>query len=95
MVQAKDIPDVAILEIVARKTSTRMPDSSHDYPFATMFDVEPHFSDWPWKVVHAKVRALIRRGLLDGCDCGCRGDWSLTEKGRVFLAQAEPAATAG
>lgn len=29
------------------------------------------------KVVLAKLRSLIRRGLLDGCYCGCRGDIEL------------------
>ena len=29
----------------------------------------------PYKVALAKARKLIRRGLLDGCACGCRGDW--------------------
>lgn len=36
----------------------------------------------PWKVLAAKISKLIRRGYLDGCDCGCRGDWQLTNKGR-------------
>lgn len=28
----------------------------------------------PERLVLAKARKLIRRGLLTGCDCGCRGD---------------------
>lgn len=87
--KAADIPDAAILRIVERVTSTHMPGSRDPYPWATMFDVEPAFPDAPYKVVHAKARALIRRGLLDGCDCGCRGDWSLTDKGRAFLSATE------
>jgi hypothetical protein len=31
----------------------------------------------PWKVVVAKASSLIRQGILDGCDCGCRGDWRI------------------
>ena len=34
----------------------------------------------------AKMRALIRRGLVEGCECGCRGDFVLTDKGRALLA---------
>jgi len=30
------------------------------------------------KIVHAKLRRLHERGLLSGCPCGCRGDWSVT-----------------
>ncbi len=29
----------------------------------------------PPKVVLAKARRLVRRGLLDGCTCGCRGSF--------------------
>ena len=34
------------------------------------------------KLVLAKMRKLIRSGLVDGCACGCRGDFVLTNKGR-------------
>ena len=40
---------------------------------------------YPWKVVLAKFRRLQRRGLLDGCGCGCRGDWHLTAAGAAAL----------
>lgn len=42
----------------------------------------------PWKVVLAKFRRVNKRGLVDGCDCGCRGDFELTGKGRELLAQS-------
>lgn len=45
---------------------------------------------YPEKVVLAKARKLIRRGLLDGCYCGCRGDFELTHAG---LALIQPPAT--
>lgn len=35
----------------------------------------------PWKVLRAKARKLINRRLLDGCCCGCRGDFELTGAG--------------
>lgn len=43
----------------------------------------------PWKVVLAKFRRCAARGLVDGCGCGCRGDWELTDKGRTLLATAD------
>lgn len=36
----------------------------------------------PSKVVLAKAAKLIRRGLLHGCACGCRGDFEIPEKVR-------------
>jgi hypothetical protein len=35
----------------------------------------------------AKMKRLIERGLVDGCGCGCRGDYYLTEKGKYFLEE--------
>lgn len=39
----------------------------------------------PEKVVMAKARRLINRGLMTGCPCGCRGDFELTTAGIVHL----------
>lgn len=33
----------------------------------------------PLKVVLAKARKLIRRGLLTGCACGCRGEFEVVD----------------
>ncbi len=34
---------------------------------------------WPEKIVRAKLNTMMRRrGLVDGCNCGCRGDWTIT-----------------
>lgn len=42
-------------------------------------------SDIPDKLALAKMRMLIRKGLVDGCGCGCRGDFELTGKGYAAL----------
>lgn len=31
------------------------------------------------------AKILIREGLIDGCTCGCRGDFVLTERGKNVL----------
>lgn len=36
----------------------------------------------PEKVIRAKARKLIRRGLMTGCWCGCRGDLALASPDR-------------
>lgn len=46
----------------------------------------------PEKVALAKMRRLIARGLVDGCPCGCRGDFELTDKGREMIGQPAPGA---
>lgn len=40
----------------------------------------------PFKVARAKMASLVRQGLVDGCTCGCRGDFELTVKGQAYLA---------
>jgi hypothetical protein len=39
----------------------------------------------PEKLALAKMGMLIRRGLVDGCPCGCRGDFEITAKGEAVL----------
>ena len=43
-------------------------------------------AETPDKLVLAKMRQLIKRGLVEGCGCGCRGDFEITAKGEVFLS---------
>lgn len=31
----------------------------------------------PEKVLQAKLRGMYKRKIIDGCACGCRGDWEL------------------
>ncbi len=40
---------------------------------------------FPPAVILSKASRLMGRGLMGGCDCGCRGDFELTELGREFL----------
>ena len=37
------------------------------------------------KLVLAKMKKLINAGLVEGCACGCRGDFLITDKGRLAL----------
>jgi hypothetical protein len=64
--QAKDIPDQRILALL------------HPTTWTTWWVLaDEHFPEFPPKVVLAKLRQLYKRGLIDGCPCGCRGDWVL------------------
>lgn len=88
--QAKDLPERPILEFLSsvRERTQRA---------GTWFKPEDVSALWdnsvlnampigtPPKVALAKMRALIKRGLVEGCGCGCRGDFLLTDKGRAAL----------
>lgn len=51
------------------------------------------YPDMPWKVVLAKARSLIRRGLIDGCSCGCRGDFEVKPTLTVRRADFDPSSS--
>lgn len=80
-----DIPAGPILSYLAHqargKPATHW--EAHGTNIPSVYDAMP--PDTPAKLRLAKMRALLRRGLVDGCDCGCRGDWTITDKGRVHL----------
>jgi hypothetical protein len=45
--------------------------------------------DTPYKLALAKMNQLLRSGLVDGCGCGCRGDWEITDKGMERVKQED------
>jgi hypothetical protein len=68
--QAKDITDDTMLAAV------RATQGLNGVPrWSSLFDIEAIFPDMPAKVVRAKLASLVRRRILDGCTCGCRGDF--------------------
>lgn len=96
--QAKDIPDallLAIVDVYEHVSLTRFGldggalelNEPGDMTWTLWSDVDAVLQGaFPHKVLLAKANALIRRGLLRGCGCGCRGDFGLTWKGRAFLS---------
>lgn len=82
--QCKDIPDGPILRFLG----------SIAPKWGNWFDGDAGTSESvanampqgvPAKLRLAKMRGLIKRGLVDGCACGCRGDFVLTDAGRALL----------
>ena len=80
--KCKDIPDADVLRFLAQ----------HQGEWSTWGD----WSSWPTvqdamppgtpaKLQVAKMRMLQNRGLVDGCGCGCRGDFEITDKGLALI----------
>ena len=86
--QAKDIGDKEFLQVVIAAIGHRHQHTGWDCGgIVTIWDLEAVMPDtWPYKVMVAKAKSLINRGLLDGCGCGCRGDFEITEAGDSLLA---------
>ena len=83
--KCKDIPDRPILEFLASQQGKWCNWYSRDVD--SVRQVMP--ADIPGKLVLAKMRMMIRRGVVKGCDCGCRGDFEITEKGLIELDSAK------
>lgn len=43
--------------------------------WANLSYIREELSDFPPKVVLAKLKSMVKRGLIHGCTCGCRGDF--------------------
>ena len=99
--QSKDIPDRPILEFLARlpKGSIGANWMELDGDDRSL----PGNADWkgtrslsvrnamppnvPDKLILGKMRQLIHRGVVGGCGCGCRGDFTITPKGLEELGK--------
>lgn len=75
-VQAKHVPQAKILEVLrkAKRPMTHWSFGKPDPEFC-LPDALPELKAFPEKVLLAALDAMARRGEIDGCSCGCRGDW--------------------
>lgn len=78
--QAKDIPEKPILEYLLRHRDQWCFWNGND---RNVMHAMPEGT--PPKVALAKMEVLIRKGLVDGCSCGCRGDFEITKAGEDVL----------
>ncbi len=82
--QCKDIPDRPIFDAIAEHQRVN-PNSLGLTLWST--NLAAAFPpDCPEKLKRAKMGQLIKRGLVSGCTCGCRGDFAITALGRAFIA---------
>jgi hypothetical protein len=68
--QAKDVDAATLIQLVGR------------FPYGiswTYAALEPEMQGIPAKVVHAKLKSLVKRDIIDGCSCGCAGRFRLKE----------------
>jgi hypothetical protein len=83
-IQAKHLDTRKILEFIVdhcKKTG---------HLWTTFYDLEDGFPDWdkyPDKVIRAKMRSLVKQGYLNGCNCGCRGDFEPQGLAYYFLSK--------
>ncbi len=81
MMQCKDIPDLPILQFLAQQTQWATWGEGFSMP--TVRDAMPPGVHVDLQI--AKMGQLIKRELVKGCPCGCRGDYVITDKGREYI----------
>lgn len=70
--QAKDISDKVALAALSKARGL------HGVPrWSSLSDVQAALAQFPPKVVLAKLRSMVKRRVISGCACGCRGDFEL------------------
>ena len=73
--QCKDIPEELILGVLRAKPGV-WHTHGEGYGFMpSLVEVEPKLAEFPKKLLLRKLGSMVRKGLIKGCDCGCRGDW--------------------
>jgi hypothetical protein len=72
--QCKDIPDENFLNAI-RKVREGINGWASMWRVSEALGIDD-------KLCCAKARSLIKRGLADGCPCGCRGDFIVVGEGR-------------
>lgn len=80
----KDVPELPILQFLAgRKHKKLGPATWYAGEENSVAHAMP--AGTPDKVRVQTMRKLIRRDLVSGCACGCRGDYEITKKGVDYL----------
>lgn len=83
--QCKDISDIPILHYLLSRKGLWCGWWGQERNVALAMPVGT-----PDKLVLAKMKQLIKRGLVEGCTCGCRGDFCITSKGEQYLHKTVP-----
>jgi hypothetical protein len=82
--QAKHVRKLELLEWIAARCK-----SAHRV--ATLYAIEAELG-MPWKLALAVAIRLEARGWIDGCTCGCGGNFTVTLEGYEALARSRRAA---
>lgn len=88
-IQAKHIDEALLLAIIRqlaaakRAADPKFWAAMRGEPWVSRWDIEralaatERYPNVPEKVLLAKLRAMVKRKILDGCTCGCRGDFEI------------------
>lgn len=87
--QCKDVPDEPILRFLYARKYMKIITSCVWFDGYENSIGQAMPPNTPTKIKIAKMAKLISRGLINGCGCGCRGDYTITQKGIEYLNAAK------
>ncbi len=99
--KCKDIPDRPILEFLAKLDRAEIQFGDWFPSMGVVWNQVPHSVQHAMppevlgkdRLVRAKMGQLIKRGLVYGCVCGCRGDFCLSPFGKERLNATDPSSS--
>lgn len=83
--QVKDIPDLPILKFLDDLSKKKLAGILYNNCPQSIYNVFESNKSPAFNLLKAKMRTLIKHKLVEGCACGCRGDFKITNKGREIL----------
>lgn len=89
-IQAKDIPEKALIDLIDRlynipRLSGYVGEIRVTYSAgAYLSDILKFWDNIPPKVILAKLRKLEERGKIDGCACGCIGNFTVVHEDEMI-----------
>lgn len=76
---AKEVPERLLLSVIECLGLLTPSKPERPYRWTFWWDIQDSLKangvEAPEKVLRAKLAKLVKRGILDGCTCGCRGDF--------------------
>ena len=79
-VKASDILDAEILQVIDEVKAGTAGVLHRKGLWTSRWDLDKELPQFPSKVILAKCRSMIKRGVINGCCCGCRGDFERVEE---------------
>jgi hypothetical protein len=85
------IPDELVLAFIDRTSRApypfdgELPDYETRWVDMYDFEISAQWTGVPVADIKAKLTDMLDRDLITGCDCGCRGDFEITENGKRLL----------
>lgn len=82
--ETKDIPEIPILQFLhGLRGQIAIRHGIESMPGQDIHGAFP--AETPEKIITSKLKTLKRKGYIDGCPCGCSGQFTLTKMGAKLL----------